>query len=75
MEAGHHSGYSVWVGQHEAHAHFVKLWVPESQDGRTACTMASLVVMVVNEDQGVPIGHEAPAFSPVSLDKTEEKNK
>lgn len=64
-EAGHHSGHSVRVGQHVADGHFIEPGVPEGNDGRAAGTVASLVVVVINEDESIAIGHETPSLSPV----------
>lgn len=63
-EAGHHSGHSVRVGQHVADGHLVEPGVPEGDDGGATSTMASLVVVVVDKDEGVAIGHESPSLSP-----------
>ncbi len=67
--AGHHSGHSVRVGQHEAASHLVEPGVEEGQNGGTTCTVASLVVMVVNEDESVAARHETPTLSPVPAQK------
>lgn len=66
-EAGHHPGHSVRVGQHVGHGHLVQPGVPEGNDGCTAGTVASLVVVVVDEDESIAIGHEAPSLSPVPV--------
>ena len=66
-EAGHHPGHSVGVSKHIGHGHLVDSGVPEGGDGGTASTMAPLVVVVVDEDQGVAIGHETPSLSPGSV--------
>lgn len=63
-EARHHPGETVRVGQHVADSHLVKPGVPEGNDGGAASTVASLVVVVVDEDEGIAVGHEAPALSP-----------
>ena len=64
-EAGHDSGDSIGVGQHVPHGHLVEPGVPEGDDGGSARSMASLVVMVIHENQSVSIGHESPALAPV----------
>lgn len=64
-EARHHPGYSVRVGQHVANGHLVEPGVPEGNNGCTTSTVASLVVMVVDEDESIAIGHETPSLSPV----------
>lgn len=64
-EARHHPGYTVRVGQHVADSHLVEPGVPEGNDGCTTSTVASLVVVVVNEDESTAVGHETPSLSPV----------
>lgn len=63
-EARHHSGHSVRVGQHVGDGHLVKPGVPEGDDGCTSGTVSSLVVVVVNEDESIAVGHETPSLSP-----------
>lgn len=63
-EARHHPGYSVRVGQHVADSHLVEPGVPEANDGWTTSTVASLVVVVVNKHESIPVGHETPSLSP-----------
>ena len=63
--ARHHPGHSVRVRQHVCNSHLVEPGVPEGDNGSTTGTMASLVVVVVNEDDSVAVGHEAPSLSPV----------
>lgn len=65
-EARHDPGYAVRVGQHVAHRHLVEPRIPEGDDGCTACAVASLVVVVVDEYHGIAIGHETPPLPPVS---------
>lgn len=64
-EARHHPGYSIRVSQHVGNSHLVEPGLPEGNNGCTTSTVASLVVMVVNEDESIAVGHETPSLSPV----------
>ena len=74
-EAGHHPGHSVGVSQHVGHGHLVDPGIPEGSDGGTARPMAPLVVVVVDEDQGIAIGHETPSLSPGSVSRFKAADK
>lgn len=64
-ETGHHSRFTVGVGEGKSLRHFILLGHFICEDGITTRTVSSLIIVIVNEDKCVSASQKSPAFTPV----------